>query len=274
MRIRRKTDLKTETSDEAHTEQRLLWPRIHLLVLPFAPRKYHHNVLELLHLLQNPTTYLQRALIWDSGETSYLCLFSVDFHPSLVARSRKPTKCVLKTLFRRCKQFQIVRKSKQLILQLPTVILPTSIRLWLQEEWRQHTPLSESKPNGERLLFNFPETSVNARWGQPWLIQPQNLPKQVSNWMLLYAMFLQLKGWNLKQIWCFQSSWLLFLVSWIPTKTWMWTNSGYQLPSLFSNEESVKLSKGVNCVVYWWWMQRKRARKQSGGDANLLLPNF
>jgi len=32
--------------------------------------------------------------------------------------------------------------------------------------------------------------------------------------------------------------------------------------------------KGVNCVVYWWWMQRKGARKQSGGDANLLSPNF
>ena len=33
-------------------------------------------------------------------------------------------------------------------------------------------------------------TSVNAKWGQPWLIQPQSFPKQVSGWMLLYAMFL------------------------------------------------------------------------------------
>jgi len=32
--------------------------------------------------------------------------------------------------------------------------------------------------------------------------------------------------------------------------------------------------KGVNCVVYWWWMQRKGVWKQSGDDANLLLPNF
>jgi len=27
-----------------------------------------------------------------------------------------------------------------------------------------------------------------------------SFPKQVSNWLLLYAMFLQLKGKNLKQI--------------------------------------------------------------------------
>jgi len=39
-------------------------------------------------------------------------------------------------------------------------------------------------------------------------------------------------------------SWLLFIVSWIPIKTWMWTYSGYQLPSIFSKGETVKLSKG------------------------------
>jgi len=40
------------------------------------------------------------------------------------------------------------------------------------------------------LLHIFQTTSVNGRWGQPWLIQPQSFPKQVSGWMLLYAMFL------------------------------------------------------------------------------------
>jgi len=50
------------------------------------------------------------------------------------------------------------------------------------------------------LLHIFQTTSVNARWGQPWLIEPQSFPKQASGWMPLYAIFLQLKGWNLKQI--------------------------------------------------------------------------
>ena len=39
-------------------------------------------------------------------------------------------------------------------------------------------------------LHIFQTTSVNARWGQPLLIQPQSFPKQASGWMLLYAMFL------------------------------------------------------------------------------------
>jgi len=36
---------------------------------------------------------------------------------------------------------------------------------------------------------------------------------------------------------------LLFMVSFIPVKTWMWTNSRYQIPSRLSKGESVKLSK-------------------------------
>jgi len=42
----------------------------------------------------------------------------------------------------------------------------------------------------------------------------------------------------------------------------------------FSNGGKCETFKGVNCVVYWWWMRGKGARKQSGGDGNLLLPNF
>jgi len=40
------------------------------------------------------------------------------------------------------------------------------------------------------LLHICQTTSVNARWGRPWLIQPQSFPKRFSGWMLLYAMFL------------------------------------------------------------------------------------
>jgi len=40
------------------------------------------------------------------------------------------------------------------------------------------------------LLHIFQNNQCQARWGQPWLIQPQSFPKQVSDWMLLYAMFL------------------------------------------------------------------------------------
>jgi len=39
------------------------------------------------------------------------------------------------------------------------------------------------------LLQIFQTTSGNARWGQPWLIQPQSFPKQVSSWMLVHGMF-------------------------------------------------------------------------------------
>ena len=40
-----------------------------------------------------------------------------------------------------------------------------------------------------------------------------------------FCMLKKLKGWNLK--------------------TWTWTNSGYQLPSIFLKGENVKLSKGL-----------------------------
>jgi len=39
-------------------------------------------------------------------------------------------------------------------------------------------------------LHIFQTTSVKARSGQHWLIQPQSSPKQASGWMILYAMFL------------------------------------------------------------------------------------
>ena len=43
--------------------------------------------------------------------------------------------------------------------------------------------------------------------------------------------FCSKKGWNLKHIHCFKSSWLLFIVSCIPIKTWMWKiqDTNYQV---------------------------------------------
>jgi len=41
------------------------------------------------------------------------------------------------------------------------------------------------------------------------------------------------------------------MVSWILKMTWMWANSGYQLPRIFQRGRC-ETFKGVNFVVYWW----------------------
>jgi len=124
------------------------------------------------------------------------------------------------------------------------------------------------------LLHIFQTTSVSARWGQPWLIQPQSLRKQVSNWMLLYAMFLQLKGWNLKKnlvFWIF----LVIVFSFMDSHKDMNVNKFRKpITKHFFKWGKCETFKGINFVVYWWRMQKKGARKQSGADANLLFPNF
>jgi len=60
-------------------------PCINLFVPTFVTRKYHPKVLERLHLRQCISANLQKTLSWASF---------------LVTRSRKPIKCVLKTLLR------------------------------------------------------------------------------------------------------------------------------------------------------------------------------
>jgi len=93
------------------------------------------------------------------------------------------------------------------------------------------------------LLFHiFETTSVNARWRQLWLIQPQSFSKQVSGWMLLYvchATECGLKGWNFNKL-CFEPAWLLPVISWSPLRTWMWTNP--RKPSIYQRRKCVKLS--------------------------------
>jgi len=79
-------------------------PCTNLLVSSFVTREYHPKVVEFLHLLHCRilTPYTDSAFWRDNG----------DFHSYLVARSRKRIKCMLETLLRRCKQYQIVLKKQ------------------------------------------------------------------------------------------------------------------------------------------------------------------
>jgi len=93
----------------------------------------------------------------------------------MVARSRKPIKCMLKTLFRKC------CKDRQIICKKQTVdptVTPSSTRLWtsiqfiycrLWREWWQHSSLLESKTHDERLWFNSVDSDTNFCWAWIWL---------------------------------------------------------------------------------------------------------
>ena len=73
----------------------------------------------------------------------------------------------------------------------------------------------------------------------------------------------------------FKSSWLFLMHSWFPTNTWMWTNSGNQLPSTSFKGGRCETSKGVNYVVYWWWMQRRGCEtKEVGGKPTCYCLTF
>jgi len=71
---------------------------INLFVPTSITLEYHPKVLERLHLLQCISAHLQKTLPWASWETQCLKIFSADFRSYLVTRSRKPIKCVLKTV--------------------------------------------------------------------------------------------------------------------------------------------------------------------------------
>ena len=70
------------------------------------------KVLEHLHLLQCIFAQVQNTLPWASCETQYPNFYSADFRSRLVARSRKPIKCVLKTLLRRSTHAVPIRPQK------------------------------------------------------------------------------------------------------------------------------------------------------------------
>ena len=64
------------------------------------------------------------------------------------------------------------------------------------------------------------------------------------------------------------------MVSCIPTKARMWTNSVYQLPSI-SSKGKVWHFPGANfCSLLMVNSEKWGVKIRSGGDANLLLPNF
>ena len=73
---------------------------INILVATSVTRQYHPKVLERLHLLQCISGHLQNTLPWASWKTQFLNLFRAYFRSCLVARSRKPIKCVLNILLR------------------------------------------------------------------------------------------------------------------------------------------------------------------------------
>ena len=71
------------------------------------------------------------------------------FHSSLVARSRKPIKYILKSLWRECKpsQYQVVRQKQTVDPAAPnrdtlvdSAVTVYSIHVHCEEEWWQHTP--------------------------------------------------------------------------------------------------------------------------------------
>ena len=85
-------------------------PCINAFVPTSVTREYHHKVLERLQLLQCISAHLQNTLSW---EIQCLNLFSDDYFRScLFARSRKPSKCVLKTLLRRSTHAVPIRPQK------------------------------------------------------------------------------------------------------------------------------------------------------------------
>jgi len=74
---------------------------INFFVPTSVNREYHPKLIEGLQLLQCISAHLHNTLPWASWETQCLNRFSADFLSCLVARSRKPIKCVLKTVLRR-----------------------------------------------------------------------------------------------------------------------------------------------------------------------------
>ena len=62
--------------------------------------------------LQCISAHLLNTLPWASWEIRYFNLFTADFRSCLVARSRTPIKCVLKTLLRRCTHAVQIRSQK------------------------------------------------------------------------------------------------------------------------------------------------------------------
>jgi len=98
-----------------------------------------------------------------SWETQCLNLFSADFCSCLVARSRKPIKCVLKTLLRRSMHAvpntNSSAKSQQFLLQFPTVT-PLLTRLWLSIQFTYTRALQIFGRRPQTLLHNSSKANI------------------------------------------------------------------------------------------------------------------
>jgi len=97
-------------------------------------------------------------------------MFSADFYPDSVTRSKKFIKCMLKALLQRCyyEQYQIVCKKLWHPRRLGCNCL-FNAHIGYETEWRQHTLLSESNTNGERSWLNSPDTDAYFWAGMQWL---------------------------------------------------------------------------------------------------------
>ena len=125
------------------------------------------------------------------------------------------------------------------------------------------------------LLHIFQTTSVNVRWGQHLTHPASKLSKTSLRLDVFVCYVLVMKRMKFKKIQCFDSSWLLFMVPSIPINTWMWTKLGYQLPSIFSKGESVKLSKGQTlysriCLIRHLKGIRKMWRITQTGENSII----
>jgi len=107
--------------------------------------------LELPLLLQYIATQLQHVLAWVSGEKPHL---GATFHSRLVAHSRKPIKCMLNTLFRECKQCQIVRKMQIVVPAAPIsdTLIESAVAVYLIHicQWCAVQPCNTAGPNSHK----------------------------------------------------------------------------------------------------------------------------
>ena len=108
-----------------------------------------------LRCLTNPYTARVAWVFW-----SDFCYFSADFHIRFVARSRKPTKCILKNLFKGCKQWQIFCKANSWscsfqqwhLRQLACNCLSNSYRIW-REMVTAHILVGVQRPRWTVVIY-------------------------------------------------------------------------------------------------------------------------
>jgi len=108
------------------------------------------------------------------------------------------------------------------------------------------------------LLHIFQTTSVNARWEQPWLIQPQSFSK-TSLRLAVFACY----DLVVKRI-VFKTN-LLFWIFLVVVYGFIYSHEREKIQDTkyqaFYQRGKCKTFKGVNVVVYWWWMQGNGAWK-------------